>query len=247
MNDLGVIQHSPEWYQARIGMVTASKVSAAIAKRKRGDGELAARRNLKMQMLAEILTGRTTDNYVSAAMDWGTEQEPRARAEYEIRTGASVEPLGLVLHPSLSRAAASPDGWIPKSGLLEIKCPETYTHLEYMAEGLVPSDYLDQIDWQMACAGPEIEWVDFVSYDPRLKDELQLFIVRRERNDKRIAEMEELVCEFLEELNQMADKVTRAAKGQTLEDKLRESVKRSRGQYPTDSELMQALHEEIVP
>jgi putative phage-type endonuclease len=247
MNDLGCIQHSPEWYAARIGMVTASKVKDAIVKRKRGEGDLVARRNLKLQMLAEILTGRTTDHYVSQAMDWGVEQEPRARAEYEIRTGYSVEPLGLVLHPELSRAAASPDGFIPKNGLLEIKCPETYTHLEYMAEGVIPVDYLDQMDWQMACAGSEIEWCDFVSYDPRLKDDLQLFIVRRERNGKRIAEMEGLVMEFLEELNQMAEQVTRAAKGQSLESKLRESVKQARGRYPTDAELRAQLADEVVP
>lgn len=231
MNDLGVIQHSPEWYAARIGMVTASKVKDAIAKRKRGEGDLAARRNLKLQMLAEILTGRTTDHYVSPAMDWGVENEPRARAEYEIQTGASVEPVGLLMHPILSRAAASPDGWIQPNGLLEVKAPETWTHLEYLAEGIIPADYLDQMDWQMACAGPEIEWCDFVSYDPRLKDELQLFIVRRERNAKRIEEMEGLVMEFLEELNAMAEQITRAAKGWTLEDKLRASIKMAKGQF----------------
>ena len=234
MNDLGVIQHSPEWYHARIGMVTASKVKDAIAKRKRGEGDLACRRNLKMQMLAEILSGNTTDHYVSAAMDWGIENEPRARAEYELKTGYSVEPVGLLLHPSLERAAASPDGIVAPDGLLEIKCPETWTHIEYLSEGVVPAEYVPQMMWQMACAGPEVKWADFVSFDPRLKDELQLFIVRLERDDKKIAEMEEAVIEFLSELNEMAKRITANLKPQSLEAKLRESIKQSRGQYPED-------------
>lgn len=245
MNDLGLIQHSPEWYQARIGMMTSCKVKDAIAKRKRGEGDLACRRNLKLQMLSEILSGRTTDHYVSQAMDWGIENEPRARAEYELKTGYSVEPLGLVLHPTLSRAAASPDGWIAPDGLLEIKCPETWTHIEYLTEGVVPSDYIPQMTWQMACAGPEVKWADFCSFDPRLNEDLQLFIVRLERDDAKIAEMEEQVTEFLSELNDMAEKLTANLKPKSLEEKLRQSVKNT-GKY-TDAQMMQMLQDEVVP
>lgn len=238
MNDLGHPQNSPEWFAARIGMLTASRISAAITKRKRGEGDLAARRALKLRLLAEIATDLNADNYVSPAMEHGIENEPRARAEYEIRTGFSVEPVGLLLHPEFKWAAASPDGYIAPNGLLEIKCPDTATHFEYLEQGTIPSEYIDQIDWQMACAGPEIEWVDFVSFDPRVKnDDLKIFIVRRERDNKAIAEKENLAMAFMEEMTQLFEQIKRGAKGMTLESKLRESIRKARGSYPTDEEL----------
>lgn len=247
MNDLGIFYPQAEWYQARIGMVTSSKVKDAIAKRKRGDGDLACRKNLKMQMLAEILTGDTSQHYVSPAMDWGIEHESQARGEYELKTGLSVFPVGIVLHPTNPRAAATPDGRIKPNGLLEIKCPETYTHVEYLSNGVVPEEYRDQVDWQMACCGPEIEWADFVSFDPRIKDEdARLFIVRRERNNARIAEMEALVEDFLGELLQAAEALKRAAKGQTLTEKLTESI-RAKGKFELDVVTRQQLYDEVVP
>lgn len=243
MNDSGIFYPDPKWYEARIGLVTSSKVHDAITKRKRGEGDLAARRNLKLQMLSEIATQMTTEHYVSQAMDWGVENEPRARAEYEYRTGKDVTPVGLLLHPTNPRAGATPDGFINPNGLLEIKCPETWNHFEYLAGGEIPSEYLDQIDWQMACAGPEIEWVDFVSFDPRIEDDdLKLFICRRERNNERIAEMEDLVGEFLRETIQLYEQIKRGK--QTLEDKLRASIKQA-GKY--DPDLVAAFNEDFVP
>lgn len=238
MNDLGCLQHSPEWYSARLGMLTASKIKDAITKRKRGDGDLAARRKLKLKLLAEIATELTADNYVSPAMEHGIENEPRARAEYEIRTGYSVEPVGLLLHPEFKWAAASPDGYISPNGLLEIKCPDTATHFEYLEGGCVPEEYLDQIDWQLACAGPEIDWVDFVSFDNRVKhDELKIFIVRRERDNKAIAEKEKLAMEFMQEMSQLFEQIKRGHKNQSLQDKLRESIKQARGKFPEEKDL----------
>lgn len=248
MNVLGIYYPEAEWYKARIGLVTSSKVHDAITPRQKGGThELAARRNLKMQMISEMLTGLTTEHYVTPAMDWGVENEPRARAEYEYRFGVDVEPLGLVMHPTNSRAAATTDGWVTPKGILEIKCPETYTHLEYLASGEIPKDYLNQIDWQMACCGPEIEWCDFVSYDPRIEaEELQLFRCRRERNDKRIAEMEDAVNQFLSELIELFEQIKRGAKGMTLEEKLRESIKKA-GKYPfKDGAEEQAFHDTVV-
>src|SRR5262249_9056851 len=152
----------------------------------------------------------------SMAMDWGVECEPKARAEYEYRAGVNVEPVGLVLHPTNDRAGATADGFVAPNGLLEIKCPETYTHLEYLATGAIPDEYLDQIDWQMACAGPEIKWCDFVSYDPRIEhEELQMLIVRRQRNQERIDEIENAVGQFLTELIQLFEQIKRGAKGIT--------------------------------
>lgn len=236
MNVLGIYYPQAEWYKARIGMITSSKIHDAITPRQKGGThELAARRSLKMQMISEMLTGNTTEHYVSAAMDWGVENEPRARAEYEYRTGRNVEQLGLVMHPVNPRAAATADGWGAPNGILEIKCPETYTHLEYLASDFIPKEYLDQINWQMACAGPEIEWCDFVSYDPRIEaEELQLLVIRHERDEKRIAEMEAAVEVFLSELIQLFEQIKRGAKKQTLEEKLRASLKNTTGQYPED-------------
>lgn len=236
MNVLGIYYPQPEWFQARLGLVTSSKVHDAITLRQKGGThDLADRRKLKMQLISEMNTGRTPENYVSAAMDWGTENEPRARAEYEYRTGQSAEQLGLVMHPTNPRAAATTDGWVAPNGILEIKCPETHTHFEYCAGGVIPKEYLNQINWQMACCGPEIEWCDFVSYDPRIKDEeLQILVIRHERDAKRIAEMEDAVSQFLAETIELFEQIKRGAKHSTLEDKLRESIKQAKGKYPED-------------
>lgn len=247
MNDLGIFFPDSRWYKARIGMLTSSKIHDAIEPRKRGGThELAARRNLKMQMIAEMLTGETTEHYVSAAMDWGIECEPKAMAEYEYRTGLSAAPVGLVMHPKNPRAAATADGWVrEEGGILEIKCPETYTHLEYLAAGEIPKEYLDQINWQMACCGPEIEWCDFVSYDPRIEaEELQLLVIRHERDDKRIAEMEEAGNVFLSELIQLFEQIKRQGKYPTREAKLRASIKQA-GKY--DPDLVAAFNQDFVP
>jgi len=246
MNSLGIFYPEPEWYAARIGLITSSKVHDAITPRQKGGThELAARKKLRMEMLAEMLTGRTVEHYVSPAMDWGVENEPRARAEYEFRRGADVEPLGIVMHPVNPRAAATADGWVKTNGILEIKCPETYTHLEYMESGAIPKEYLNQIDWQMACCGPEIEWCDFVSFDPRIEvEDLQLFVVRRERDEKRIAEMEDAVNQFLSELIEKFESIKRNAKPQSLEEKLRASIKQA-GKY--DPDLVAAFNEDWVP
>jgi putative phage-type endonuclease len=249
VNQIGIYYPEPEWFRARIGLLTSSKIHDAITKRQKGGThDLAARRKLKFQMLAEMSTKMTTEHYVSMAMDWGVENEPRARAEYEYRTGLSVEPLGLVLHPDNPRAGATADGWIKEEGgILEIKCPETDTHWEYLASGEIPTEYLDQIDWQMACCGPEIEWCDFVSYDPRIEDQdLQLLTVRRERNSKRIAEMEDLASEFLIELIQLFEQVKRKPRNITLEDKLRASIRQATGHFPDPEIDNLAITEEDI-
>jgi putative phage-type endonuclease len=251
MNVLGIYYPQTEWYQARIGLVTSSRVATAIKKRQRGGThDLAERRKLKMQMISEMLTGLTTEHYVSQAMDWGVENEPKARKEYEFRTGKDVEQLGLVMHPTNPRAAATADGWVAPSGILEIKCPNTDTHLEYLASGIIPPEYLDQINWQMACCGPEIEWCDFVSFDPRIEDDdLKMLVIRHERDEKRILEMEDLVGEFLSETIGLFEQIKRGAKTppQSLEQKLRDSVKKA-GKY-TDDQLREMLKEEgiVVP
>jgi putative phage-type endonuclease len=245
VNDLGCIQRSPEWFNNRLGMVTSSKVGA-IRQKKRGSGELAERRNLRFQIVAEILRSETTEHYVSPAMEWGIENEGRAKAEYEFRSGSDVEPVGLLMHPTMPRAAASPDGFIAPDGLLEIKCPETHTHLKYLDGGIVPHEYRPQMYWQMSCAGPEITWVDFVSYDPRVPEEFQMFTARLERDDEIIAEMEKEVEQFIIEVNTMALRLQQYASG-TLKT-LERSIRWAKSGKPKHNLAdILALQDEVVP
>lgn len=218
MTMIPCLQNSAEWLEARCGLVTASRMGDVLAKLKRKDGESAARYNYKVQLLCEGLTGRTTEQYVSPEMLWGIENEPLARTAYEIQTGNEVELTGLWLHPRIDRSAASPDGLIGKDGLVEFKAPKTSTHIEYLLAGVVPDEYEPQMAWQMACTGRK--WVDFVSYDNRLPEHLQLFIVRLPRDDKRIAELEAEVEAFIGEIDALATRLPRAAGVTALEQQL---------------------------
>lgn len=203
MKILDFPQGSEEWLQSRAGRVTASRIADVLAKIK--TGEAAARRDYKAQIVAEILTGKPQESgFTNEAMQWGTATEPAARAAYEAISGTLVDTVGLVLHPAIDRAAASPDG-LAGDGLLEIKCPKTATHLQYLLAGVAPAQYQLQMLWQMACT--ERAWCDFVSFDPRLPEDLQLLIVRFERDDKRIAEIETEVKLFLSEVDETIEKL----------------------------------------
>jgi putative phage-type endonuclease len=198
-------QGSAEWLASRAGKVTASRISDVLAKVK--SGEAAARRDYKSQLVAEILTRKPQeDGFLNDEMRWGNEQEPFARAAYEVDSGVLVDRVGLVLHPGIDRAAASPDGLAGAAGLVEIKCPKTATHLNYMLAKEAPSKYRPQMLWQMACT--ERAWCDFVSFDPRLPQDLQLFSVRLERDDKAIKEIEAEVRRFLDEVDELIEKLT---------------------------------------
>lgn len=196
-----LVQGSPEWLQARCGLVTASRVSDVIARTKSGWG--ASRGNYMAELIAERLTGQPAQTYVNAAMQWGLETEPQARAAYEFFTDATVEPAGFVLHPEIADSGASPDGLIGDAGLIEIKCPNTATHINTLLTKAVETKYIVQMTWQMACTGRQ--WCDFVSYDPRLPQDLSLFIQRISRDDEMVKQLETAVVEFLGELNQKLD------------------------------------------
>ena len=195
-NFLYCIQGSAEWFDARVGLVTASHVADAI------NLKSVKRDKYKMELLAELLTGKPVEHYVSPAMDWGIQNEAIARSAYELQKGVEVELVGFVIHPQISRSGASPDGLVGEDGLVEIKCPNTTTHLRYLVDGVVPEEYQPQMMWQMACTSAQ--WCDFVSYDPRLPEEFALFIVRLERNERAIMEMECGVKAFISEVNVMA-------------------------------------------
>ncbi len=201
MKVLSMPQGSPEWLAARAGKVTASRISDVMAAK-----TTAAYKNYQAQIVAEILTGQPQESgFSNAAMQWGTDKEPLARAEYEMFCAWDVEEVGLVLHPTIERGASSPDGLVSSDGLVEIKCPNTTTHLQTLIDKKQPSKYEYQMLWNMACTGRK--WCDFVSYDPRLPDDLQLFVHRFDRDDKRIEEIEAAVTQFLSEVNEMIDNI----------------------------------------
>jgi len=192
-----IIQGSPEWHALRIGKVTASRVSDVVAKTKTGWG--ASRANYMAELIAERLTGEPAEKFTNAAMAWGTEKEPDARAAYEFFRDAQVSEIAFVDHPVIGMTGASPDGLVGDHGLVEIKCPNTATHLDTLLTQAIPSKYVTQMLWQMACTGRQ--WCDFVSYDPRLPETMSLFVKRVDRDDREIADLEAKVAEFLGELD----------------------------------------------
>jgi putative phage-type endonuclease len=204
-------QGTVDWFTARTARVTASQVADAMSYLKRGakngekGAESQARKDYKAQLVVETLTGISQENYVSPAMIWGTEQEPYARALYEVEKGVSVEQVGFFVHPEIDRFGASPDGLVGDDGLLEVKCPNSGTHLEYIINGVAPEQYHPQMLAEMACA--ERQWCDFVSYDPRMPKHLQLFVVRFFRDDAKIAAMEEEVTKFLAEVDDLLERL----------------------------------------
>lgn len=200
-------QGSAEWIAARAGCLTASAIADMLAKTK--TGEAASRANLRARLVAERLTGIPQDGFSNAAMQWGNEQEPFARAAYEIHSGNLVDQTGLVMHPNIPYAGASPDGLIDECGLVEIKCPNTATHIEYLLSGSPPKKYQPQMTWQMECTGRQ--WCDFVSFDPRMPEHLQLFVVRFERDEERLDDLRKEAIAFLAEVDALILQLTKKA------------------------------------
>lgn len=200
-------QLSPEWFQAKIGKVGASHINDILAKNKNG-GEPASRRNYRMELVIARLTGEYPDTYCSPAMQWGIDHEPAARSAYEFISGNVVQKVGFIEHPSIPMSGASPDGLIGEEGCIEIKCPVTANHVDILLAGKVPTDYQNQMLWQMEVTGRK--WCDFVSYDPRMPFELQLFYKRFERDDERIEVIKVEVVKFLAEVDDMVAKLKEA-------------------------------------
>ncbi len=190
-------QRSAEWFAARCGKATASCIADILARTKTGWG--ASRANYKARLVSERLTGVPADTFSNAAMQWGTDKEPDAISAYSFRHDVDVEAIGFVDHPTIPLSGASPDGLVGTDGLVEVKCPNTATHIDTLLGQKVPEKYVTQMLWQMACTGRV--WCDFVSYDPRLPESMRLFVQRVDRDDAAIAEMEKLVAEFLVEVD----------------------------------------------
>jgi putative phage-type endonuclease len=191
-------QRTEDWFQQRLGKVTASSLHKVLARTKTGFG--ADRGNYLTQLVLERITGTKTEGYVNAAMQWGIDQEPFARAAYEAHHGVLVDEVGFMQHPTIEASGASPDGLVGADGMVEIKCPDSKTALEcWLSADPVESKYFSQMQWQMACAGRF--WCDYVVFDPRMPAKAQLFVYRVERDDKWIKETEIEVKKFLAEVD----------------------------------------------
>ena len=199
-------QRSDEWFDARGGRVTASRIADVAARTKSGWG--ASRANYMAELIVYQLTGERP-GFGTPAMRWGTETEPQARLAYEFLTGRDVEECGFYLHPEIERSGASPDGLVGDDGLLEIKCPNTSTHIDTLLSRKVPHKYLLQMQWQMACTGRQ--WCDFMSFDPRMPADLQSWITRVERDDDLITSLAADVVEFIAEMDQRLEELRRIA------------------------------------
>lgn len=195
MKIIDCAQGTPEWHAARAGRVTASRIADLMATTKSGWG--ASRGNYLAELVAERLTGTVAESYSNAAMKWGTETEPQARAAYEFYADATVTEIGFVIHPTIEMSGASPDGLVGDAGLVELKCPNTATHIETLLSGVIPDKYIKQMQWQMACTGRK--WCDFASFDPRLPARMQLFVQRITMDPSNTIEKE--VRQFLQEVD----------------------------------------------
>jgi len=190
-------QGTDEWRNSRV--VTASRIADVMAKTKTGYS--ASRANYMTELLLERLTGKPTEHFTSPAMQWGTETEPQARAAYEFYIGVDVVETGFHIHPTIEMAGASPDGLVDDDGLVEIKCPNSSTHLETLLNNeKIARKYQLQMQFQMACTGRK--WCDFISFDPRFPEHLTTFIARVTRDDALIGEIEHEVLQFLQELDE---------------------------------------------
>ena len=190
-------QRTEEWFAVRMGKVTASRVADVIAKTKTGYST--SRENYLAQLVCEVLTGKPAESYSNAAMQWGVDQEPLARAAYESYQNVLVDEIGFVVHPTIWASGASPDGLVGELGMVEIKCPNTATHIDTLLTQTVPGKYNTQMQWQMVCAGRH--WCDFVSFDPRMPTDLQLFVKRVDYDPAYVAMLEKEVMSFLNDLD----------------------------------------------
>ena len=212
MREENKLQGTGAWFNDRTGKLTASRMAAAKAflKPKKDDDkprEAEARRKLKIEILAERLTGDIVPKYVTQEMQWGVDTEPLAKSAFENATGLLIQDVGFIPHPEIEYCGASPDGFTSDGGLIECKCPSTLTHLTWKLAGEVPEEHKPQMILQAACTGRSHVW--FVSYDPRLPESQQLFIKKFEPIREEILEIEEHARQFLFEVEQMFDLLTK--------------------------------------
>lgn len=193
-------QGSEEWHLLRLGMPTASRFKDVLA-----GGKGITRNNYMMQLAAEILTGQREESYSNQYMEWGTEKEPEARSAYSFINGSEVEEVTFITHSSI-RAGYSPDGIVGLDGAIEIKCPKTTTHIETVLSNKTPGGHIPQIQGGLWIA--ERDWIDFISYDPRIKTDKSYFCVRVYRDESYIKNLESEIIRFNDELDELVLKLS---------------------------------------
>lgn len=196
-------QGSDAWKAMRCGKVTGSRIADIV--RKTRTGVSATRQTYLGQLVAERLTNTVRDGFKSPSMKWGNDAEPEARLTYSIMMGETIEQIAFVDHPRVAMSGASPDGLVGERGLVEIKCPDVDTHIGYLLGDAIPADYITQMQWQMACT--ERDWCDWVSFDPRMPEDMRLEVRRVERDDVMIAELEHQVMKFLAEVEDTIERL----------------------------------------
>lgn len=210
MKIIDVPQGSEEWKQAKCGRIGASNVVKVLSRSRDRKSEGATRANYKARIIAEILTGRPDeDDFTSEDMEGGIEQEPFARAAYEVnhlKSAFAVDEVGFVLHPRFERAGCSPDGLVSTDGMVQIKCPKKATHIAYRLAGVVPAKYEPQLAWEMETC--ERAWSDFVSYCPAFPKPLDLFVVRQFHDAKRAQQIAAEITQFNREVDEIIEKLT---------------------------------------
>lgn len=201
-----MLQGSEEWRQARCGSIGASDAPRVVRRIKSG-GFSADRESLMAEKVLERLTNTPVEPYRSAAMLQGTAREPDARLLYQMVKGFEVEEVGLVTHPSIKGAHASPDGYVGEHGLIEIKCPLPAAHLDTLLTETISNDYLVQMSWQMACT--DRIWCDYVSFNPDFPPHMQLWVKRVHCDDRLVVDLEREITAFIKELEAKVDKLSR--------------------------------------
>jgi putative phage-type endonuclease len=196
-----VLQRSPEWRKIRCGKIGASDMSTVLAKSRSG-GESKTRKTLMFRVLAERLSGIPQETYCNSAMGWGIEHEPFARNLYEVEKSCDTKQVGFVEWDEF--VGCSPDGLVSEDGLVEIKCPNTSTHLSYILANKMPAEYVVQVQSQMWIT--ERKWCDFVSFDPRIPCKA-FWMIRVERDMKKIIEIQDNVMLFIDELKELEERI----------------------------------------
>ena len=202
-------QGSAEWFQARCGRITASRIADVMAQNKNGSWS-SRRIDYMWELAEERITGQCIAKYVNAAMQWGTETEPEAREFFEGRYDLEVEQTGFILHPEMDYAGASPDGLIGADAIIEIKCPTTKTMLQTLNDNLPDERYVLQCQWQMACTNSRYAWL--VYFDPRLDDSMCMKRFYIERDFALITKIENFVHDFNTQINDTILKIKENAR-----------------------------------
>lgn len=204
-------QRTEEWFAERLGNLTASRWSDAMATTKSGWGM--SRYRYISQLAMERISGQRAEHYQSDAMIRGSQMEEEAVEVYELLYDADTRPIGYVPHPTIPKAGASPDRLVGDDGLIEFKCPDTHTHLSYIMKAqdegavpaIIPGEYIGQMNWQMICTGRV--WCDWVSYDDRVPVNLRMLRVRLYLDPETVSQFEDAARQFLAEVDKMVERL----------------------------------------